>query len=103
MELNTDSSSVLIIDCIKLGAHAVLKAYRCFLPAASAAELGEQLLLRAGQLGRGESERRRRAAQEVHPGTARSSAHRRVPQHLQRRQRSVCNVFNILSNSKALN
>lgn len=61
----------------------------CFLSAAAAAELGGQLLLRAGQLGRGESKRRCRTAQEVHSGTARSSAHRRVPQHLQRRQRSV--------------
>lgn len=69
--------------------HAVLKTSRCFLSAAAAAEPGDQLLLRAGQLGRSESERRCCAAQEVHPGTAVSSAHRRVPQHLQRRQRSA--------------
>lgn len=61
----------------------------CFLPSAAAAELWGQLLLRACQLGWGQSKRRCRAAQEVHPGAARPSSHRWVPQHLQRCQRSV--------------
>lgn len=57
--------------------------------AAAAAEPGDQLLLGQRQLGRGEPQRRCGAAQEVHPGAAGSPAHRRVPQHLQRRQRSA--------------
>lgn len=57
--------------------------------AAAAAEPGEQLLLGQRQLGRGQPQRRGGAAQEVHPRAAGPPADRRVPQHLQRRQRSA--------------
>lgn len=55
----------------------------------AAAEVGDLFLHGTVQLGRGESKRCRRAAQEVHPGTACSPAHLRIRQHLQRCQRSV--------------
>lgn len=55
----------------------------------SSAEVGEVVLRRFVLLGRGQSERRRGSAEEIHPRAAVSTADPRTSEHLQRRQGCV--------------